>query len=245
MSERRVALVTGGSRGIGRAICLKLARSYAIAVNYNSSIEDAKQTVSQIESAGGEAILVQADVRHRSSVETMFEQTEESLGPVTVLVNNAGIRRDGLAVRISDDEWDDVLATNLTGAFSCARRALRSMIRHRFGRIVNISSVAGLRGNPGQANYCAAKAGLIGMTKSLAREVARKNITINAVAPGLVDTELTAALDPVLYADLIRDIPAGRAAAPEEIAAAVSFLCSESAGYVNGAVLVADGAMTA
>ena len=245
MSERRVALVTGGSRGIGRAVCLELARDYALALNYNTSVEEAKATLSDIENGGGEGIVVQADVRDRAAVDEMFEETEEALGPVAVLVNNAGIRRDALAVRISDEDWDDVLATNLTGAFTCTRRALRSMIRQRFGRIVNVTSVAGVRGSAGQANYCAAKAGLIGLTRSLAREVARKNITVNAIAPGLVETELTTSLGSDSYAELVRKIPMGRAATPEEIAAAVSFLCSDAATYVNGAVLMADGAMTA
>jgi 3-oxoacyl-[acyl-carrier protein] reductase len=245
MSERRVALVTGGSRGIGRAICLELADSHALVVNYRSAVDEAKETVAQIENSGGEALLVQGDVRSRSSVESIFAEAEEALGPVEVLVNNAGIRRDGLMVRMSDDHWDDVIATDLTAAFYCARRGLRSMIRQRFGRIVNVSSVAGLHGSAGQANYSAAKAGLIGLTKSLAREVARKSITVNAVAPGLVETELTTSLDEARYADLVREIPAGRAGTPEEIAAAVSFLCSDNSGYINGAVLVADGAMTA
>ena len=245
MPERRVALVTGGSRGIGRAICLELSRSFLMAVNFNSRVEDAKQTLSLIESSGGEAIAVQGDVRDRAAVEAMFDKTEESLGPVSALVNNAGIRRDALAVRTSDEDWDDVLATNLTGAFICTRRALRPMIRQRFGRVVNVASVAGVRGSAGQANYSAAKAGLIGLTRSLAKEVARKSITVNAVAPGLVETELTTSLDPSRYESLVQEIPAGRAAAPEEIAAAVSFLCSDSASYVNGAVLMADGAMTA
>lgn len=245
MSERRVALVTGGTRGIGRAICLELARSHALVVNYRSAVHDAKETATQIESAGGEAVLVKGDVSQRSSVEAMFTQAEEMLGPVEVLVNNAGIRHDGLAVRMSDDHWDDVIATDLTGAFYCARRALRSMIRQRWGRIVNVSSVAGLHGSAGQVNYSAAKAGLIGLTRSLAREVARKDITVNAVAPGLIETELTTSLDAARYEELVREVPAGRAGTPEEIAASVSFLCSDKAGYVNGAVLVADGAMTA
>ena len=245
MSELPVALVTGGSRGIGRAICLELARSHAVVVNYRSAVDEAKATAAEIESIGGEALLVQADVRQRSEVESMFAEVEEAFGSMVVLVNNAGVRHDNLAVRLSQSDWDDVLSTTLDGAFFCTRRALRSMIRERFGRIINISSIAGLHGSPGQTNYSAAKAGLIGFTKSLAREVARKNITVNAVAPGLVETDLTTSLGATRYAELVREIPAGRAAAPQEIAAVAAFLCSDAAGYVNGAVLVADGAMTA
>lgn len=243
--SRGVALVTGGSRGIGRAICLDLGRTHAVAINYNRNVDEAKETLGTIESAGGEGILVQGDVSDDSTVDDMFGETEESLGPVSVLVNNAGIRRDALAARMSRDDFDDVISVDLSGAFSCARRALRSMISRGFGRIVNVSSIAGLRGNPGQANYSAAKAGLIGLTKSLAREVARKNITVNAVAPGLVATELTTSLEERRYADLIKEIPAARAGTPEEIAVVVSFLCSEQAAYVNGTVVVADGGMTA
>jgi 3-oxoacyl-[acyl-carrier protein] reductase len=240
-----VALVTGGSRGIGRAISLDLARTHAVAVNYNSGLDEAKETVSAIENTGGEALLVQGDVADKTSVDTMFTVVEEALGPVTALVNNAGIRRDTLAARMSEEDWSEVISIDLSGAFFCARRAMRSMISKRFGRIVNVSSIAGLRGVPGQANYSAAKAGLIGLTKSLAREVGRKNVTVNVVAPGLVETDLTTSLDEKRYADIVREIPAGRAATPDEIAMIVGFLCSERAAYVNGAVVVADGGMTA
>jgi 3-oxoacyl-[acyl-carrier protein] reductase len=244
MSDR-VALVTGGSRGIGRAICLDLARTHSVAVNYNSGVDEAKGTLSAIEASGGEGFLVRADVSDEESVDRMFSDTEDALGPVSVLVNNAGIRRDALAARMSHEAWNEVMAVDLSGAFACARRALRPMISQRFGRIVNVTSVAGLRGNPGQANYGAAKAGLIGLTKTLAREVAKKNVTVNAIAPGLVETELTTTLGERRYAELVNEIPAGRAATPEEIASVVSFLCSDGAAYVNGAVVVADGGMTA
>jgi 3-oxoacyl-[acyl-carrier protein] reductase len=240
-----VALVTGGSRGIGRAISLDLARTHSVAVNYNNGVEEAKETVAAIEDIGGEALLVQGDVAERSEVDAAFETVEDAFGPVTVLVNNAGVRRDTLTARMSDEDWNEVISIDLSGAFMCARRAIRSMISRGFGRIVNVSSVGGIRGVPGQANYCAAKAGLIGLTKSLAREVGRKNITVNAVAPGLVETELTTTLDEKRYAEIVREIPAGRAATPEEIAVIVAFLCSERAAYVNGAVVVADGGMTA
>lgn len=216
-----------------------------MAVNYRDRIDAAKETVAAIEAAGGEALAVPADVRDAVQVGAMFDHVEEALGPVGILVNNAGVRRDALAARISDEMWDEVLATNLTGGFTCSRRALRTMIRSRWGRIVNVSSVAGVRGSIGQANYAAAKAGLIGVTRTLAREVARKNITINAVAPGLVDTELTAALSEERKAELLAEIPAGRAGTPDDIAEVIAFLCSEEAGYVTGEVVVADGGMTA
>jgi 3-oxoacyl-[acyl-carrier protein] reductase len=242
----RVALVTGGSRGIGRAICRALAaQGDAVAVNYRSGVEQAKETLALIESSGGEGIVVEGDVTRSAAVDAMFAQVEETLGPVTVVVNNAGIRRDGLAMRMSDADWQEVISTNLFGAFACSRRALRTMLRHGFGRIVNVASVAGVQGSPGQANYCAAKAGLIGLTKSLAREVARRNITVNSVAPGLVATELTTSLPEARWAELVHSIPAGRAGAPEEIGELVAFLCSKQAAYITGSVFVADGGMTA
>lgn len=245
MSER-VALVTGGSRGIGRATCVELARrGVPVAINYRSSIEEAKLTLGQVEAAGAEGIVVEADISRQDEIDAMFEHVEEALGRVGILVNNAGLRSDSLGVRMNDDAWMGVLDTDLTAAFRCSRRALRSMIRQGWGRIVNISSVAGLRGSPGQANYSAAKAGLIGLTRSLAREVARKNVTINAIAPGLIDTDLIASLSAAQRQQLIDGIPMGRAGTPEEIAHLVSFLCSQDASYITGAVLVADGGMTA
>jgi 3-oxoacyl-[acyl-carrier protein] reductase len=244
MSEQ-VALVTGGSRGIGRAICLALARTHIVAVNHRESLEAAKETLASIHDAGGEGILVQADAGDSAQVEAMFAEVEDALGPVSVLVNNAGIRRDGLTMRMTDSDWDEVLRVNLFGAFACTRRALRSMIRAGNGRIVNVASVGGIQGSPGQANYCAAKAGLIGLTKAVAREVARKNVTVNAVAPGLIETELTTSLTAARYTELVDSIPAARAGQPEEVAALVAFLCSDQAAYLNGAILVADGAMTA
>lgn len=241
----RVALVTGGSRGIGRATCLALAKSNLVVVNHSSSLEEAKEVVGEIEAAGGEAMSVQADVSDPGQVAAMFEQIEDAFGEVSILVNNAGIRRDGLALRMKDADWTDVIGVNLSGAFFCARRALRPMIRRRWGRIVNVASVAGLRGSAGQANYCASKAGLIGLTQALAREVAGKDVTVNAVAPGLVETRLTTSLDEARYAEIVHSIPAGRSGTPDEVAAAIAFLCSDAAAYTNGAVLVTDGAMTA
>ncbi|MGH2805661.1 MAG: beta-ketoacyl-ACP reductase [Actinomycetota bacterium] len=241
----RVAVVTGASRGIGRAIAVALSADHFVAVNFRSGVEEAKATLSAIEAGGGQGTIVQADVSDPAGVDALFTEVEDLSGPVEVLVNNAGIRRDGLALRMRDRDWDDVIATDLTGPFLCARRAMRSMLRLRFGRIVNMSSIAGLRGNAGQVNYCAAKAGLIGLTKALAREIGKKGITVNAVAPGLVDTDLTAALSDDQRAALLQEVPGGRAGRPEDVAAIVSFLCSEAAANVNGAVLVTDGGMTA
>ena len=242
----RVALVTGASRGIGRAIALALARrGHAVAINYRAEIDAAKETLASVEEARAEGVIVQADVADPAAVNAMYEEVEERLGPVSILINNAGIRRDGLALRMSDEDWQRVIATNLTGAFSCSRRALRTMVRERWGRIVNVTSVAGLRGIPGQANYCAAKAGLIGLTKALAVEVAKRGVTVNAVAPGLVDTELTRSLPPERFSELERAIPAGRAGIPDDIAGVTAFLCSDEAAYLNGSVFPIDGAMTA
>jgi 3-oxoacyl-[acyl-carrier protein] reductase len=242
----RVALVTGASRGIGRAVCAALAESgHAVAVNYRSRADEAKETVALVEEAGADAFMVQADVSDGSDVKRMFEETAESLGPVTVLVNNAGSRRDGLALRMSDEAWTDVIQTNLYGTFACCRSALRSMLRARWGRIVNISSIAGVRGSPGQLNYSAAKAGVIGLTKTLAKEVANKGITVNAVAPGLVSTELTTELPEAQWQALVDATPLGRAGTPEEVAALVAWLCSDEAAYVTGAVHMTDGGLTA
>ena len=241
----RVALVTGGSRGIGRAIAVALARSGPVAVNYRSGAEEAKETLSLIEAHGGEGVAVQADVTDAAAIEEMFDRVEEALGPVSVLVNNAGVRADHLHLGMTDDQWARVIQTNLFGAFACSRRALRSMIRNRWGRIVNITSVAGVHGSPGQVNYSAAKAGLIGMTRTLAQEVASRSITVNAVAPGYVQTDLTSALSAERTQQLIDQIPLRRAGTPEEIANVVEFLCSEGSSYVTGAVVVADGGMVA
>ena len=245
MSERGVALVTGGSRGIGRAISLALAKTRPVAVNYRGDVEAAKSVVAEIEAAAGEAICVQADVTDPKQVAGLFAEVGDRLGPVTRLVNNAGVRADGLAMRMTDEAWDEVLRTNLYGAFACTRQALRGMLRNRDGRIVNISSVAGLRGSPGQANYSAAKAGLIGFTKTVAVEVAAKGITVNAVAPGPVETDLLADLSADAKERLLEGVPAGKPIAPVEVASCVEWLCSEGAVTTTGAVFVIDGGMTA
>lgn len=242
----RVALVTGGASGIGRASAIALARlDYVVAVNYRTRLEQAKATVADIQAAGGEAIAVQADVSRVDHVDRCFGEVEESLGPVTILVNNAGTRRDKLAISMTDEDWDEVIRTNLFGTMACIRRGLRSMLSQRWGRIVNVSSAIALRGNPGQVNYAASKAGVIGMTKSLAREIGSRGITVNAVAPGLVPTDLTTNLSDDQFAELQKEIPIGRAGTAEEVGAVVAFLCSEAASYVTGTVVVVDGGMTA
>lgn len=240
--EPRVALVTGASRGIGRAIATRLAHDgFDVAITYSTDAEGAAQTLAAIESAGRQGLVVQTDVRDSAAVDEAFARVDEALGAVTILVNNAGVRHDGLAIRQSDDDWADTLNANLTGSFNCARAALRAMIRARYGRIVMISSVAGMHGNPGQAAYGASKAGMIGLTRTLAKEYARKNVTVNAVAPGPVATAMTEGL----VEKIAESVPLGRAGTVEEIAAAVSFLVSDEAGYITGAVLPVDGGMTA
>jgi 3-oxoacyl-[acyl-carrier protein] reductase len=236
------ALVTGASRGIGAAIALALAEEgWPVGVNYRSDAGGAERVVAEIEDAGGRALALRADVTDPGAADELFGALEESFGPVLVLVNNAGVRADALSPQIEDEAWEQVLETNLSAAFRTTRRALRGMIRARYGRVVNIASVVGQRANPGQANYAASKAGLIAMTRTVAAEVARRSVTVNAVAPGLVETEMTAGLGD----ELLRAVPARRAGTPEEIAACVRFLASEEASYVNGTTLTVDGGLTA
>ena len=240
---RGTALVTGASRGIGAAIARSLARDgWAVGVNYRSDRDGAEAIVAAIESGGGQALAIGADIAQTSAAEQLFSQLESQFErPVLALVNNAGITADDLTPSLDDEAWDSVIETDLTAAFRLTRRALRPMLRARAGRIVNIASVSGLRANPGQANYAAAKAGLIAFTKTTAVEVARRGITVNAVAPGVIETDMTAGLN----GDLLSLVPARRAGKPEEVAACVRFLISDEASYVTGAVLSVDGGLAA
>jgi 3-oxoacyl-[acyl-carrier protein] reductase len=236
-------LVTGASRGIGAAIASGLGREgLPIGLGYRADREGAEQVAHEIEQAGGRALPVQADLANPGAERDLFEELEERLGPVLVLVNNAGTRADGLSPQLDDQAWDQVLETNLSAAFRTTRRALKPMIRARYGRIVNIASVVGgARANPGQANYAASKAGLVALTKTVAAEVARRSVTVNAVAPGFVETELTEGVGH----ELLEAVPARRPGRPEEIAACVRFLASDEASYVTGALLTVDGGLTA
>jgi 3-oxoacyl-[acyl-carrier protein] reductase len=234
------ALVTGASRGIGAAVAKELAADgWAVGVNYRSDADGAAATVAAIEAAGGQALAVGGDVTN--GADDLFAPLEERFGPVLCLVNNAGIRHDGLALQLADDEWDEVIETNLTAAFRLTRRAVKGMIRNKHGRIINIASVVGPRANAGQANYAAAKAGLIGFTKTVAAEVAKRGVTVNAVAPGFIATDMTADL----LEGAVERIPAKRAGTPEDVAAAVRFLASDSAGYVTGTTMFVDGGLSA
>lgn len=242
--QGKVAVVTGGSGAIGGAICVALARAgAAVAVHYGTNRDGALGVADRIRSGEGRAVVVGGDVASEQDVERFFREVREQLGRVDILVNNAGVLRDGLVVRMRLEDWRKVLDTNLTGTFLCTREALRDMLRARWGRIVNITSVVGLVGNVGQANYVAAKAGIIGFTKAVAREVASRNITVNAIAPGYVHSRMTEGLDDEQRHFLTSQIPLGRTGMPEEIAPAVVFLCSDQAAYITGQVLNVDGGM--
>lgn len=236
------ALVTGGGRGIGAAVARVLAADgWPVGVAYNASADAANAVVQEIEAAGGRAIALGGDIADPAVLDGHFAKLEETFGTVLVLVNNAGVRADGLSPQIKDDDWARVIDTNLTAAFRATRRAIPPMLKARHGRIVNIASVVGIRANPGQANYAASKAGLVGMTKTIAAEVARRRVTVNAVAPGLIATDMTADLD----GELLKVVPARRPGTPEEVAACVRFLASDEASYVTGATLTVDGGMSA
>ena len=244
MTDRpiRVALVTGGSRGIGAAIARRLGASgHTVVVNYASRSDAADEVVEEIVSAGGSAISHGADVADPQAVAEMFELAAESVGPVSVLVNNAGITRDNLLLRMTVEEFDEVLSVNLRSAFLCTKAAVRGMMRARWGRIISIASVSGITGNPGQANYAASKAGVIGFSKSVAKEYGGRGITANVVAPGFIDTDMTAALDESVRDTAMESITVGRFGKANEVAAAVDFLASEDAGYITGQVLSVDG----
>ena len=236
------ALVTGSSRGIGAAIAKALAREgWPVGINYRSDSDSAEAVVKEITEAGGRAKALQGDVADPETSEALFKALEEEFGPVLVLVNNAGVRADGLSPQIDDEDWARVIDTNLNAAFRLTRRALRPMIRARYGRVVNIASIVGQRANPGQANYAASKAGLVAMTKTVAAEVARRGVTVNAVAPGFIKTDMTEGLGD----DLLRHVPARRTGTPDEVAECVRFLASDGAAYVTGVCLTVDGGLTA
>ena len=237
------ALVTGASRGIGAAIAKALAREgWPVGVSYRSDEQAANAVVEEITQAGGRAKALQGDISDRGAADALFSALEEEFGPVLVLVNNAGVRADGLSPQIDDEDWERVIDTNLSAAFRLTRRALRPMIRNRYGRVINISSIVGaVRGNAGQANYAASKAGLVAMTRTVAAEVARRGVTVNAVAPGLIETDMTEGI----AENLLEHVPAQRAGTPDEVAECVRFLASDGAAYVNGVCLTVDGGLTA
>lgn len=241
---RRAALVTGGAKGIGRAVCLALAeKGMDIAVNFAGSAAAAEETAAACRALGVRAVTLQADVRRPENCQKLVEDTVAALGRIDVLVNNAGITADTLMLRMTEADFDNVLATNLKGAFFCTKAASRYMMRQRYGRIISISSVVGLHGNAGQTNYAAAKAGLVGLTKSVAKEYAARQITANVVAPGFIDTDMTAAMPESARAAAAASIPAGKVGDAMDVAAAVAFLAGEQAGYITGQVLCVDGGM--
>lgn len=244
MLTNKVALITGASRGIGRAIAIELARLGAkVAVNYVSSAEAANEVVKLIEDRGGSAIAIAGDVSEVESVDGIIEIITQKWGTLDILVNNAGINKDGLLIRMKEEDWDRVMDINLKGVFNCTKRASRLMMKKRRGKIINISSVTGISGNVGQANYAAAKAGVIGFSKSVARELAPRNIQVNVVAPGFIHTDMTSVLSDEVKKDILSRIPLGRYGDPEDIAHLVAFLASDYSSYITGQVINVDGGM--
>jgi len=244
MLKDQVALITGASRGIGKAIALELAKQGAnIVLNYAGNKEAALETKKEIEQYGVNVLVVKGNVSESADVEELFKQTIETFGKVDILINNAGITRDGLMMRMKEQDWDDVINTNLKGVFLCSKAAAKWMFKQRSGKIVNISSVVGLTGNPGQVNYVAAKAGVIGMTKTMAKEFASRHITVNAVAPGFIETDMTHVLKEEVKTELLKSIPLGALGQSEDIAKTVKFLVSDDAKYITGQTISVDGGM--
>ena len=242
--DGKSAIVTGASRGIGREIALLLAKEGArVAVNFSGSKDKADDVVKLITESGGEAFAIQADVSDADDVKNMVDKTLEMFGSIDILVNNAGITRDNLLMRMKEDEWDDVININLKGVFLCTKGVTRQMMRQRAGRIVNVASIVGVSGNPGQANYVAAKAGVIGFTKTAAKELASRNINVNAVAPGFITTDMTDALSEEVKNQMLAVIPLGKLGKPEDVARTVLFLLSEDADYITGQTIHVDGGM--
>ena len=240
----KTALVTGGSRGIGKAIAQKLAETSNVAVGYSNSKELADEVVNSIQANGGNAIAVQIDVTDNDSVEKCFELIEKEFSSVEILVNNAGITKDNIFPRLKQDDWDSVIDTNLTGSFRVSQRAIKGMMKNKWGRIVFISSVAGISGNTGQSNYAASKAGMIGLAKTISKELGSRNITSNVIAPGYIDTDMTSFLDDQQKEEIIGQLSIKRVGKPEDIANMVSFLCSDESEYITGQVFPVDGGLT-
>ena len=242
--QGKCAVVTGGGRGIGRAVCLELARQGAsVAVNYSGSAEAAEQTAEECRALGADAFTVKADVSDAEQAAALIDAAVKRFGRVDILVNNAGITRDGLLMRMSEADFDAVLGTNLKGAFHCMKAVCRPMMKQRFGRIINISSVVGVRGNAGQTNYAASKAGLIGMSKSAAKELASRSVTVNCIAPGFIETDMTQALPEAVREKLLTEIPMARLGGVRDVAAAAAFFAADEAAYITGQVLCVDGGM--
>ena len=240
----KTALVTGGSRGIGKAIAYKLGESTNVAVGYSSSKEQATEVVNSIQNNGGNALAVEIDVTDNDSVEKCFELVEKEFSSVDILINNAGITKDNIFPRLKQDDWDSVIDTNLTGSFRTSQRAIKGMMKNKWGRILFISSIAGISGNTGQSNYAASKAGMIGLAKTISKELGSRNITSNVIAPGYIDTDMTSFLNDEQKEDIIGQLSIKRVGKPEDIANIVSFLCSDESEYITGQVFPVDGGLT-
>ena len=240
----KTALITGGSRGIGSAICKALSANHKVVIGYSNSKEEAKKLEESINSIGGNAMSIKIDVSDKNSINTSFEEIEESYGIVEVLVNNAGITRDNILPRMKDSEWDDVIQTNLTGSYLTTQRAIKNMMKNKWGRIIFISSVVGISGNQGQSNYAASKAGLIGFAKSVSKEMGARNITSNVIAPGYIETDMTSFLSEENKENIIEQLSIKRIGKPEDISNVVSFLSSEESEYITGQVISVDGGLS-